>query len=228
MIFSAIAVRQRTYELVEFLHDVVKVQAFPWAEFPHRVGLHNFCSTLGSLRTAKVSEIDEPFFSKPIDLLSIRATEPFGRMLRLRRDLFDLRGAGLGQEMTKSSAARIAGLPRHERPPETSPATLGGCFLAVLSQLTCWRRRSIFLVLATVVLQLLDLLVCSRCRPAHVPIQRPSRPATIGRRCFMEEYLRNGNRRKGRIGPRSKRHNALTDRVAITYAAAVLFPLTGR
>jgi hypothetical protein len=114
------------------------------------------------------------------------------------------------------------------RAPSAILALPAGCFLAVLSQLTCWRRRSIFLVLATVVLQLLDLLVCSRCRPAHVPSQRPSRPATIGRRCFMEEFLRNGNRRKGRIGPRSKRHNALTDRVAITYAAAVLFPLTGR
>ena len=26
-------VRRSTYELVEFLHDVVKVDAFPWAEF---------------------------------------------------------------------------------------------------------------------------------------------------------------------------------------------------
>jgi L-lactate dehydrogenase complex protein LldE len=29
-------VSQRTYELVEFLHDIVKVDAFPWAEFPPR------------------------------------------------------------------------------------------------------------------------------------------------------------------------------------------------
>jgi hypothetical protein len=27
-------VRANTYELVEFLHDVLKVEAFPWAEFP--------------------------------------------------------------------------------------------------------------------------------------------------------------------------------------------------
>jgi L-lactate dehydrogenase complex protein LldE len=37
-------VRRNTYELVEFLHDVLKVDSFPWAEFPHKVGLHNACS----------------------------------------------------------------------------------------------------------------------------------------------------------------------------------------
>ncbi len=63
-------VRERTFELVEFLHDVVKVKTFPWAEFPHKVGLHNGCSTLRALREAKMSEISEPFFSKPMDLLS--------------------------------------------------------------------------------------------------------------------------------------------------------------
>jgi L-lactate dehydrogenase complex protein LldE len=64
------AVRSRTYELVEFLHDIVKPQAFPWAKFPHRVGLHNSCGTLRRLRHAKASELREPFFSKPMDLLS--------------------------------------------------------------------------------------------------------------------------------------------------------------
>lgn len=63
-------VRQNTYELVEFLHDVLKVRDFPWAEFPHRVGLHNSCATLRSLRTASMSELGEPFFSKPKTLLS--------------------------------------------------------------------------------------------------------------------------------------------------------------
>ena len=61
-------IRRGTYELVEFLHDVLKVEAFP--RFKHKVGLHNSCSTLRKLRTAKSSEIDEPFFSKPIDLLN--------------------------------------------------------------------------------------------------------------------------------------------------------------
>jgi len=61
--------RADTYELVEFLHDVVKLKSFPWAEFPHKVGLHNSCSTLRALRTASASEIDEPPFSKPMNLL---------------------------------------------------------------------------------------------------------------------------------------------------------------
>jgi len=63
-------VRARTYEIVEFLHDVLKVDAFPWARFPHRVGLHNSCGTLRRLKHATPSELHEPFFSKPMDLLS--------------------------------------------------------------------------------------------------------------------------------------------------------------
>jgi L-lactate dehydrogenase complex protein LldE len=63
-------VRARTYELVEFLHDIQKVEAFPWAEFPHRVGLHNSCGTLRALKHATASELHVPFFSKPMDLLS--------------------------------------------------------------------------------------------------------------------------------------------------------------
>ena len=62
-------VRERSYELVEFIHDVLKIRDFPWAEFPHAVGLHNGCASLRALRTAKMSEIDEPAFSKPLDLL---------------------------------------------------------------------------------------------------------------------------------------------------------------
>ena len=63
-------VRSRTFELVEFLHDIQKVNAFPWARFPHRIGLHNSCGTLRGLKHARPSELHEPFFSKPIDLLS--------------------------------------------------------------------------------------------------------------------------------------------------------------
>ncbi|MDG6094123.1 (Fe-S)-binding protein [Acetobacter sp. AN02] len=63
-------VRSRTYELVEFLHDVLKVEEFPWAEFPHKVALHNNCNTLRNLRIASMTERREEFFSKPIDLLS--------------------------------------------------------------------------------------------------------------------------------------------------------------
>lgn len=64
------AVRARTYELVEFLHDVLKVDAFPWARFPHKVGLHNSCGTLRRLGHASPSELRVPFFSKTESLLS--------------------------------------------------------------------------------------------------------------------------------------------------------------
>ncbi len=64
------AVRQRTFELVEFLHDVLEVDAFPWASFPHKVGLHNGCGSLRGLEHARASELNAPFFSKPLDLLA--------------------------------------------------------------------------------------------------------------------------------------------------------------
>jgi L-lactate dehydrogenase complex protein LldE len=63
-------VRRNTYELVEFLHDVLHARDFPWAEFPHKVGIHNGCSSLRALGTASMSEIKGPRFSKPLDLLS--------------------------------------------------------------------------------------------------------------------------------------------------------------
>lgn len=62
-------VRANIYELVTFLHDVVRLESLPWAEFPHKVGLHNTCTSLRALRTASASEIMEPPFSKPMDLL---------------------------------------------------------------------------------------------------------------------------------------------------------------
>lgn len=66
---AVLQVRQRTYDLVEFLHDILKVEAFPWAEFPARVAIHNNCNALRGLRHASMSERREPFFSKPMDLL---------------------------------------------------------------------------------------------------------------------------------------------------------------
>ena len=63
-------VRQHTYELVEFLHDIVQVQDFPWAEFPHAVGLHNSCSSIRGLGLAKPSEIMGTSFNKTADLLT--------------------------------------------------------------------------------------------------------------------------------------------------------------
>ena len=63
------AVRRKTFELVEFLHDILKVEAFPWATFPHKVGYHNGCGSLRGLGHASPSELNEPAFSKPLDLL---------------------------------------------------------------------------------------------------------------------------------------------------------------
>src|SRR6201996_3615523 len=57
-------VRARTFELTEFLHDVLKVEAFPWARFPHKVGLHYNCNSLRGINLASPSEIKAPFFSK--------------------------------------------------------------------------------------------------------------------------------------------------------------------
>jgi L-lactate dehydrogenase complex protein LldE len=62
-------VRRNTYELVEFLHDVLKVREFPWAEFPHKVGLHNSCSAVRHLRETSNSEVAGTPFSKPRALL---------------------------------------------------------------------------------------------------------------------------------------------------------------
>lgn len=77
---EVLQVRRRSYELVEFLHDVLGVREFPWAEFPHTVGLHNGCASLRALRTASMSELAETPFSKPMALLSavkgIRFAEP--------------------------------------------------------------------------------------------------------------------------------------------------------
>jgi L-lactate dehydrogenase complex protein LldE len=63
-------VRRGVFELVEFLHDVLKVRDFPWARFPHKVGLHIGCSTLRSLGAASMSELRGPTWSKPRALLS--------------------------------------------------------------------------------------------------------------------------------------------------------------
>jgi L-lactate dehydrogenase complex protein LldE len=63
-------VRQHTYELVEFLHDILKVESFPWAEFPHSVAIHNSCSALRGLHIASTSEVMQLPFDKTAALLS--------------------------------------------------------------------------------------------------------------------------------------------------------------
>jgi L-lactate dehydrogenase complex protein LldE len=68
---AATAVRRNTWELVEFLHDVLGAREFPWAEFPHAVGIHNGCSSLRKLGAASYSEaVHAAPFSKPKTLLA--------------------------------------------------------------------------------------------------------------------------------------------------------------
>ena len=58
------------YDLVEFLHDVLKVREFPWAKFKHKVALHTSCSAIRGLGLASMSErVHDRKFSKPQNLL---------------------------------------------------------------------------------------------------------------------------------------------------------------
>jgi hypothetical protein len=70
-------VRSNIYELTEFLHDVLKVQALPWIRFPHKVGIHYNCNSLRGIGLASPSELRGPHFSKPKDLLSLVADIQF-------------------------------------------------------------------------------------------------------------------------------------------------------
>jgi L-lactate dehydrogenase complex protein LldE len=62
------AVAHKTFELCEFLTDVLKVERLT-GRFPHRVGLHPSCHALRELRTAADSELVGPEFNKPRRLL---------------------------------------------------------------------------------------------------------------------------------------------------------------
>ena len=63
-------VRHKIYELVEFLTDVLKVSTIN-ANFPFKVGLHQSCHGQRGLRISQMSELVEPFFSKPLQLLNM-------------------------------------------------------------------------------------------------------------------------------------------------------------
>lgn len=64
-------VRASTYELVEFLHDVLKVEDLPWANFPHKVAYHTNCNALRGIHHARPTELVKPYYSKPLDLLRL-------------------------------------------------------------------------------------------------------------------------------------------------------------
>ena len=60
----------KTMDLVEFLHDVVKVESLP-AKFPHKVSVHNSCHGVRELGLSSPSERNIPRFNKIIDLLKL-------------------------------------------------------------------------------------------------------------------------------------------------------------
>lgn len=62
-------VKQRTFELCEFLTDVLHVEKLPGA-FPHRVGLHQSCHGLRELRLGSDSERVGPAHNKAQQLLA--------------------------------------------------------------------------------------------------------------------------------------------------------------
>src|ERR1700741_4121007 len=47
---------RNTYDLVEFLHDVLKIREFPWATLERKVALHPSCSVIRGLNMASMSE----------------------------------------------------------------------------------------------------------------------------------------------------------------------------
>jgi len=60
----------KTTDLVEFLHDIIKVKSLP-ARFPHKVSLHNSCHGVRELGLSSPSERNVQKFNKIIDLLQL-------------------------------------------------------------------------------------------------------------------------------------------------------------
>ena len=63
-------VSAHVWDLPAFLHDVLQVEEFPWAEFPHQVALHMSCSAIRSrCEQARSERPDDLWSSKPKNLL---------------------------------------------------------------------------------------------------------------------------------------------------------------
>ncbi|MDD5150610.1 MAG: (Fe-S)-binding protein [Flavobacterium sp.] len=63
-------IRNTTYELTEFLTDILKVETIN-VSFPYKVGLHNSCHGQRGLGLSSMSERMLPEFSKPEQLLNM-------------------------------------------------------------------------------------------------------------------------------------------------------------
>lgn len=60
----------KTMDIVEFLHDVMKIDKLP-SKFPHKVSVHNSCHGVRELGLSSPSERNVPKFNKIIDLLQL-------------------------------------------------------------------------------------------------------------------------------------------------------------
>lgn len=61
--------REKTVELVEFLVEVAKFKDFSNISFPHKIAIHNSCSSIRGLHISSRSEWMEPRFNKTKELL---------------------------------------------------------------------------------------------------------------------------------------------------------------
>lgn len=107
----------KLYEICEFLHDVLKVEALP-GKFPHKVSVHNSCHGVRKLHLSSASELMIPRYSKLKKLLSmvegIEVSEPanadeccgFGGMFSIEEPSVS---ACMGQDKLKSHLATGAG-----------------------------------------------------------------------------------------------------------------------
>jgi L-lactate dehydrogenase complex protein LldE len=67
---KAAAIRNKVYELVEFLTDVLKITNLK-GSFPHKVGIHQSCHGQRGLHLSQMTELVAPSFSKPRYLLDM-------------------------------------------------------------------------------------------------------------------------------------------------------------
>src|ERR1700678_2839816 len=67
---------RNTYDLVEFLHDVLKIREFPWATFEHKVALHTSCSAIRGLNMASSSSASTSVVALAAPLRSPKRQSP--------------------------------------------------------------------------------------------------------------------------------------------------------
>lgn len=63
-------IQKNIYEICEFLTDIVKVKKLD-VSFPHKIGFHQSCHGLRELNLALSSELNLPYYSKPLYLLKL-------------------------------------------------------------------------------------------------------------------------------------------------------------